>query len=498
MPSRPTSPASGAPTVFLVVHMGFAARYLLRTDIFSTLKAAGLRIVILTPNADEPYMVDEFADDDVFLERLGVDWTDFSLVLRSRIWSLLFYLRKYTLAGGHRSEALQDKYRSFDGAVRSQSRIVAAGFRVALSVLSRSRTLRRLVLAVETRLFSPKVHADLFEQYRPRLVVTTSPGWFLPDAIVLREATAQGIQTAAVVLSWDNPTSKGYRGADPDQTIVWSDEMARQVAEHHDYPRERIVVAGVPHFDDYVQRGALPARHELCEQLGLDPRRRLILFATSSPGIFRSNVAVAGALARAVASNAFGVSCELIVRLHPINFRPDYRTPLDGFRRLAATYEHTHLDIPEIKSERLLVDMANSDRVRLGSLIMNCDVLVNVFSTTTLEAFLVDRPVVLVTSDVDVAVAGVATQQEFDDYEHVRSVMSEHSARVARSLPELIEHVRAYLADPSLDRDGRSRVTARELGPTDGSSGRRIGESLLGLSGFREEPADTRPEEVRA
>ena len=45
--------------------------------------------------------------------------------------------------------------------------------------------------------------------------------------------------------------------------------------------------------------------------------------------------------------------------------------------------------------------MADSDRLRLGALIKNCDVIVNVFSTTTLGAFLVDRPVVLVSSDVD-------------------------------------------------------------------------------------------------
>ena len=98
---------------------------------------------------------------------------------------------------------------------------------------------------VTTRFFTRRIHADLFDRYRPGLVVTTSPGWFFPDAVVLREAAARGVTTATVVLSWDNPTSKGFRGAEPDQTIVWSDEMARQVAEHHDYPRERIVVAGV-------------------------------------------------------------------------------------------------------------------------------------------------------------------------------------------------------------------------------------------------------------
>ena len=252
--------------------MGFAARYLLRTDILSTLKEAGVRIVILTPNPDEPYMAKEFSDSGVLLERLRVDWTDVSLVTASRMWSLLFYLRKYTLAGGHRSEALQDKYADFDAMVRARSRFLAACFRLALNGLWRSHALRRLLLDVETRLFTRAVHDDLFDRYEPHLVVTTSPGWFFPDAVVLREAHARGVASATLILSWDNPTSKGYRGAEPEQTIVWSDEMARQIAEHHDYPRAQIRVAGVPHFDHYVREDELLTREELCEQLGLEAR----------------------------------------------------------------------------------------------------------------------------------------------------------------------------------------------------------------------------------
>jgi hypothetical protein len=473
-------PRATPPTVFLVAHMGFAARYLLRTDIFSTLKAAGARIVILAPNAGEQYMADEFADANVALERLRVDWNDFGLVTGSRLWSLLFYLRSYTLADGHRSQALQDKCRVFERVLRERSRVLAAGFRLALNGLWRSRSLRRLLLGLETRLFTRPLHADLFDRYRPDLVVTTSPGWFFPDAVLLREAEKRGIATATVVLSWDNPTSKGYRGADPGRTIVWSDEMARQVAHHHDYPRDRIVVAGVPHFDDYTRDGALPAR----EQLGLDPDRRLIVFATGAPATFGANLAVAEALAGAVASDALGVPAQLVVRLHPLNFRPGKESPLEEYERLAASHDHTRLDLPDIRSERMTVDMADSDRRRVGALIKNCDVLVNVFSTTTLEAFLVDRPVVLVSSDVDAGRVAADGLRGFHDYEHVRAVIDQRAAKVARTIPEIVEHVRTYLADPTLDGDGRRSVAARELGPTDGSAGRRVGQSLLGLLGL--------------
>ena len=41
--------------IFLVVHQGFEARYLLRTDIFKEIKKCVEKIVIVTPNADEDY-----------------------------------------------------------------------------------------------------------------------------------------------------------------------------------------------------------------------------------------------------------------------------------------------------------------------------------------------------------------------------------------------------------------------------------------------------------
>ena len=168
------------------------------------------------------------------------------------------------------------------------------------------------------------------------------------------------------------------------------------------------------------------------------------------------------------------------MRLHPLNFRPGHEAPLDEYERLAATYGHTRLDIPDIRSESLTVDMADSDRLRLGALIKNCDVLVNVFSTTTLEAFLVDRPVVLVSSDVDTDRAAADGLRGFHDYEHVRAVIDQRAAQES-----LGRSRRSSSTSASTSPTRRSIATAadewpvRELGPTDGSAGRRVGESLL-------------------
>ena len=89
-------------TVFLVVPQGFSARCLLRTEILPTLQAAGCRIVILTPNPDEPYMRTELAGETVRLVSLR---SGIEAARSSRLWWLLYHLRRYTLARAWESRA---------------------------------------------------------------------------------------------------------------------------------------------------------------------------------------------------------------------------------------------------------------------------------------------------------------------------------------------------------------------------------------------------------
>jgi len=487
-------PADTQPTVLLAVHQGFAARFLLRTDVMRTLREAGARIVILTPNADEPYMREEFCAPGVELEPLHGEW---EIAQRSRLWWLLLHLRMYSLGRPRESSNFIDNYRLFQAEARRRRPWTSRLVHVGRWPLWRSGRLRRALLAIESRLFSPPVHAATFERHRPDLVVTAGMGWFLPDALVLREARRRGIPGAAVIMGWDNATNKGYRGADPDLTVTWSETMADQVVIHHDYPRERIRVGGVPHFDPYAREGALPSRAALCEELGLDPQRRLVFFATRSPASYSHNELVAGKLAQAVSDGAFSAPAQLVIRLHPIALRSVYDTPVEPYQGLAAAHEHVHLDVPTVLSDRLYADMPGSEALRLGALIKHCDVLVNIFSTTSLEAFLADRPVVMVAPDAHRAAAGdaqdAAPERHFADYAHTRALVDRGAARIAGSLDELVALVGEYLDDPRRDSAQRREIAARECGPTDGHAGHRVAGHLLDLLAAREQAATASP-----
>jgi hypothetical protein len=491
--------------VFIAIDQGMAARFFLRTDVLRTLIAAGVRVVALVPNPDEPYLVEELEGQGVQLERLRAAR---EVVLRSRPWWLVHNLRTFALGHPQRSPAFLDYYRGFRTQVARQRPVVARLFDAALWPLWRSRLMRRALRAVETRLFTPALHAEAFDRYRPDLVVTNSAGWFLPHALILREASKRGVRTAAVVSAWDNPTNKGYRGADPDHVVAWSQRMADQLVLHHDMRRERIVIGGVPHFDHYLRRDGLPTRAQLFSELGLDPGRRLVLFATRSPGSYLHNPRVAEALAEAVSEDRLGQPAQLVVRLHPVSFRPGYELPLEQYRKLADRHPHVHLDVPTVLSQRLRTDMPASESIRLGALIKHCDVLINVFSTTALEALLVDRPVVMVAPDAHRGEDGNgdgdgATEQPpagpraFADYEHTRELVESGAARVACSMPELVELVAEYLAHPDRDRPQRLEAAARECGPLDGRSGQRVAEHLLRFVGGKAPGLDPGDSEAR-
>jgi hypothetical protein len=476
--------APGGPTVFLVVPQGFAARILLRSEVLPSLLSARARVVALVPNPDERYMDREFGSLGVQLEPVRADLakpaTDLGI--------LLYKLRSFTLGHAKRSPAFVRKYGLAAARWQSKRPRQQRAARPALALLWRSRMLRRALVAAESRVNATDIYADLFERHRPDLVVTTSPGNAAFDAAILREAARRRIRTATLVQGWDNPTSKGYGGAMPERVLAWSERMAGQLTEFQDIPRRRIVVTGVPHFDRYADPDGLLRWEELCRQAGLDPGRRLVLFATSSPGAFAHNGLVAETLARAIHDGALG-QAQLVVRVHPIFLRPDVGGAPEDLRAVAERSAHVHLDLPRVLSERLRCDLPGDDGPRLAALLRHCAVLVNVYSTTTLEAFLLDRPVALVAPDAALDATAGAGQRaavreaagSWDEYAHLRDLVAGGAARVARSMPELVELVHLYMEHPTLDREQRLAAARAECGPVDGRSGERVARELLAL-----------------
>ena len=488
-----------AGVVFLAVGDGYQARSLLRSGVFATLKEHVDKLVVLAPNPDEEYLRRELQAPNVVVEDLQVDGAT-AYMGRNRVQNVLRRVRNYALeVKGAR--ALNDKawWRMPRGGGRWW---VKGGTNALIWTCQHSALTRRGLVAAENALMPAGFFAPLFERYGPGLVVTAAPGYLPHDTLLLREARRRGIQTVCVITSWDAPHNMGLRGARPDYVVVWREVQKREVVRYQGFRPERVVVGGMPAFDVYRNTHHWPSREDLFARYGLDPQRKLIMFATKSPAVYL-HIRIMEALVKAIGDGRFSYPAQLLARLHPLHFTsflansPALQSIMAEYQALAAQTSYLAFSIPQVVSTKMDNDMPGEAR-ELACLLHHTDVLINLFSTIQLEACLADVPVINVAFDPprgelpdgntllpSQARQGYRLRPIAVDVGQPQGqrVVASRATRQAHSIEELIALTNRYLQEPALEADERRRLAEEECGPTDGHAGERVGQFLLGLLG---------------
>jgi hypothetical protein len=473
-------------TIFIAVDQGFAARYLLRTDIFKVLKKSGARIVILTPNADEEYFVKEFADNNIFIEPINMKaYKEYS---RDKVQTFLHQVRWFVMNGNMDLHTVNMRYNIHKNIRKKgtfKRKIYNFIFDICVFILRRSKILRQLEIKFESRFFTPTVHARLFKKYCPEKLLITSLGFFGHDHYLMREAKANGAKVISAILSWDNTSSKGMPGAIADHVIAWSETMKEELIGYSDVRPDKIFVGGIAHFDYHYQKENFWSREKFYSCFGLDPNRKTIFFAPKSPNKYPWNPDIVESIAKAIEEDRFIYPCQLLVRLHPLNFRVkdgDFRFKEDTAKHMALKerYKHLFYDIPEILSKKLPVDMPDSEMSKISTILNNADVMLSYFSTMMLEASIFNLPMI--------NVAFYAHNMYLDKKDlqvvqspHIRRILETSNILTAYNINELVDGVNTYLKDRELVAAGRKALWENECSYNAGNAGRNIGDFISQL-----------------
>jgi hypothetical protein len=470
--------------VLLLAESGLLIRNVL-LGAFSSAVVAEAPLVGAVPDPDEPRL--RAALDDRRVELVAYPRDVVARPANRRQKLTRFDMIMTRLKEGEsptRSKAVQA--RLWEPAHRWRGTLWARGLRAAGWALARTRLmgavesvyLRRIDRRGVTRWWR-----EVLSELRPSVVVSTKltlatlyeASTDLPAVVAARSL---GIPCGTLVQSWDNLSTKS--AVIPpwlDRYWTWSGPMTEQLRRQYPrVPSDRIREVGSPHFDFHRRADLVHDRHSYMSAHGLDPSRPFVLLGTGTPKRLPNEPATVLALVEALADNGY----QSMVRLHPKD--PGDRWSAIGSRlgELGAAVVHTrpssHMDLGGF----VLPDDFFGDQL---SAISHAVAVVNTSSTLTVDAAVLDRPVVCLAFEIGphderfpegrAAAYGAST--------HFGPLLSTGGVDVVRSIDEFVEAIRAAAADPGARAEGRSRVVAQVVGVADGQAGARLAAEALAL-----------------
>ncbi|MDP3727053.1 MAG: CDP-glycerol glycerophosphotransferase family protein [bacterium] len=443
-------------TVLISSFHPLISRNILATPLLSLLTAAGIRIVLAVPEKKSAFFNTEFAKPDVIIAGVPRDlsWRD----------RLLRYLA--LAAVGTRSLA-----------IKRRSDMGGSGAWLA-ALIANKPFVRRIIRALDSVLTPRGRFTALLECERLDLVFSTDVQ-NENDVRLIHEAKRRGVPVVGMVRSWDNLTSKGLSRALPDRLVVQNEIIRAEAISLHGVPADEIEVVGIPHYDRYIARAALPAdrqdtgREGFFQTLGLNPAKRLVVYApvgdryVGGKPVDRDIIAYLASLLPA--------THQLLVRLPPMD-----SVNLEGLGALANVTimrpgRQLARDPAMFRSNEL--SLADDDVLR--DTLAHCDVAVSGPSTFAVDAAVFDKPVILIAFDGRQANPYDASIARYYEYEHFKPLLAAGGARLVRGEAALREELSLYLADAARDAAGRRRIAEEQCGRLDGKSTERLASVLV-------------------
>lgn len=441
----------------MTMETNMAAKEFLRSEAFPKLLDAGMHVVLLVPPDKVEYYQTQYKDERVSIEpilkigRKGVHLIIKNIAFNSlstesvwfRIWES-YYLR-------HRLPNLL--------------------IRIALWELGRFRIWREFIRWCEWMMRDDKIWEPLFQAHRPVAVFSTSVIGEA-DISLMKHARRKGVKALAMVRGWDNLTSKGTIRFKPDHLIVYNDNVKEEAIRYGDMRLSCVTVVGMPHYDSYVKSDFLLPREEFFKLLGLDPSKKLIVYAMGGIIAVNDPFDHAKMLNDAIERGDIPPA-QVLIRAHPkydmkvsdISSLPHVKFYQPG-KKIAGTTGW---------------EFEKDDTVILINTVRWNDINISSASTMSLESAMFDRPVVILGFNGYGAVPWHKNVRTGLMFTHYRYMRESGGLWQVNSESELIEACRAYLLDPSLHREGRANMVKSIVWSQDGKAGDRLARALIAL-----------------
>jgi CDP-glycerol glycerophosphotransferase (TagB/SpsB family) len=281
---------------------------------------------------------------------------------------------------------------------------------------------------------------QILREHQPALLFATHASSYFEESL-LHAAMRLEVPTIFMVLSWDHLSSKVVLGSTYASLLVWNEVTKAEILRTTlAYSSDQIKVVGVPQFDCYAERPRL-SYAEWCSKYGLDARRRTILFSTMPQVRHNQQHIVIERLAAAIGRD-LPSDLQVLIKCHPFDNTDKYDALLDGRYPLGICRS----TLPADAEQEEWFPSAEEMYISRDALYF-CSLNINIFSTVTLEAAFLDKPIVHVAYDPQ-PVANRIPCREYYNFDHFRNIVASGASVLVESNEDLIAAVRASLENP--------------------------------------------------
>jgi hypothetical protein len=377
-------------------------------------------------------------------------------------------------------QSVRALYPAWDEGKRARLRVAVAEERRPLQrlqirlrqLLAHSPVVLRLLVWIEGLLFDEQSVKGIDPKSLDQLVLL-GLGIFGTEAegSLTWWARHHGISVINMVGNYDNLSSKGFRGVPLDHLFVWGKNMEEDAQKLHGVPADRISRIGSIRYNTVFDR-AMPSRESFFSKLGLDPSKKTLLFAGA---MFEYHYFEMLSVFEQMRVSQPDI--QLILRLYPSKglMRSPFIEPLVGY---ASGRPGVYVSIgdPHYKSSEGGREPIYIDETELWCALRYSDVVINIFSTISLEACIFDKPAVNMWYFERRSKGFLRTPQyiDFSRSFHNRRLLSYGAIRTATSRAELVEFIQNALQNPAATADARKTVVEDECGLLDGHGAERF------------------------
>lgn len=319
------------------------------------------------------------------------------------------------------------------------------------------------------KIFNDRPFRKLYEKYRPVSVFSGHIySWF--DQECVAEARRQGVRSVAMAANWDH-LDKYFLPIRADRFLAQSDERKDAAVRYQEYDARQMILTGYPHFDFMTDPRFVGSREEVLKKLGFPGEGKFILYVSGStycpdePDIIET-------ILKWIEAGEFGRDVYLLIRPYPGGRGSDRDFDEAKYNRF-----ENH---PLVRFYRTDFWQDFTEGIYFINILRQADIVLSIFSTMSLEAAVLDRPLAAVSFDGYRERPFHRSIRRLALFEHFQNVRKTGALPTAENFDELKRILKENLENPKLFGEERRVLRDRLCYKLDGKASERVAGAILG------------------